>query len=236
MLSVHSFFPSASILVVDEPLFLSKEINTEVDRLWQAEQQSRGKTLFNGNILSAIKISPEQILGRILEYRHLIAQRACPALFEPLQIRSVAVSGLLECADGLVFGKRANSVTQDAGLWELVPSGGIDASKITQGTIDCRAQLLTELQEETGIHRDLVSNVLPFCLIEDNVSHVIEIGISMTSMLSAEMILRAHREKATEEYDELEIIPLEKIEVFIRDKALSLVDTSIMLIRQFNKR
>lgn len=133
MLSVHQFFPMARIRISNISTPLSAEVEAEVEHLWQVEQQRRGKALFNGKILSAIEVSPQQIIGRIVEYRHLIAQRARPELFDVLNVRPVAVSGLFECADGLVFGRRAGSMTQDAGLWELVPSGGIDTSKAVGG-------------------------------------------------------------------------------------------------------
>jgi len=233
MLSTHAFFPAACIRIIEEPFILPEEMNLKVERLWQAEQQRRQKPLFNGQILSAVTISSEQILGRIVEYRHLIAQQVCPALFNALQIRPVAVSGLLICADGIVFGKRTNTVTQDAGLWELVPSGGIDASKIIQGELNYRTQILDELTEETGIPRDLVSNINPFCLINNTSSHVIEIALSMTSMLSKEMVLRVHKEQATKEYDELKIISIAELEAFMSDDAVRLVDVSAMLIKVF---
>jgi len=133
MLKVTQFSASAIVQVNATPLTLSNVIEAEVERLWQAEQARRGKALFNGKILSAVEITPNGILGQIVEYRHLIAQRAQPELFGALNVRPVAVSGLLDCANGIVFGRRAGSMTQDAGLWELAPSGGLDTSKVAGG-------------------------------------------------------------------------------------------------------
>ena len=234
MLSVHPFSPTACIRISNTISLLPNDVEAEVERLWQAEQQRRGKPLFNGSILSAIEISSHEIIGRIVEYRHYVAQRARPELFDVLKVRPVAVSGLLECADGVVFGRRAGSMTQDAGFWELVPSGGIDTSKADERTdVNYRAQILTELHEEIGINSDSVLSIRSFCLVEDIDSHVIDIGIAMVSPLSTDEVLRIHREAATKEYDELRVVPFADIDGFIQVEAMQLVGVSAMLIQHF---
>ena len=235
MLLAHPFLPSAQIRIIGEAVTMSETIESEVEHLWQMEQLRRGKALFNGRIVSAIEISPDGIQGRVVEYRHLIAQRARPELFEVLQVKPVAVSGLFECSDGIVFGRRAGTMTQDAGLWELVPSGGIDTSKIVGGRVDYRAQILTELHEEIGVGVDDVSSVRPFCLVDDLESHVLDIGIAMASSLSGGSVLRIHREAATKEYDEVRVVPLGDVEGFIQGEASQLVGVSAMLMQEFQK-
>lgn len=180
-------------------LKLSADLENEVERLWLAEQERRGKAIFNGRIMSASTVSSNRIHGYIVEYRLLVAQRAKPALFKELQVRPVAVSGLFECTDGIVFGRRAGSMTQDAGLWELVPSGGIDTSKINDDAsptvnVDLSSQILTELHQEVGIKSDFASSVNPFCLVDDTDSHVLDIGIAIGSTLSYDEILTIHRD------------------------------------------
>lgn len=151
---------------------------------------------------------PDGITARIVEYRHFIAQRAQPALFAALQIRPLAVSGVLECPQGLVIGRRAATLTQDAGLWELVPSGGLDPNTAVAGNkADCTAQILIELREETGLEADQVFGLSPFCLIEDDDSHVIDIGIAMATTLDAAQLAQIHRAGASSEYAELGVVP-----------------------------
>src|SRR3990167_8022635 len=190
MLNVQSIMDyEFTVSVVGEPPTLSAELENEVERLWLAEQNRRGKAIFNGRIMSASTVSSDGIHGYIVEYRHLIAQRARPELFDVLQVRPVAVSGLFECADGIVFGRRAGSMMQDAGLWELVPSGGIDTSKINDSRhspvkVDFLSQILSELHQEIGIQSSFVSSIHPFCLVDDKNSHVLDIGISIVSSLA----------------------------------------------------
>jgi hypothetical protein len=218
---------------------LSNDLENEIEHLWISEQHRQDSALFNGRILSASIVSCNGIEGCIAEYRHLIAQTACPELFDYLRVRPVAVSGLLECADGIVFGRRAVSMTQDAGLWELVPSGGIDANKINDDPeyltveIDIVSQLLTELHEETGIKSDSISGIYPFCLVDDTDSHVLDIGLVIKSSLSSDEILRAHRKNATKEYDRLRFIPRAEICKFIQEEASRLVGVSTVLIQHF---
>jgi hypothetical protein len=206
MLKVREFLPSSTVISVAGKVKLPDSIERQVEELWQKEQKRRGLSVFNGRLLSAIESSSQRIVGRVVEYRLLIAQRARPELYEVLQVRPVAVSGLLECPDGIVFGRRAVTVTQDAGLWELVPSGGLDATKFVAGEINYCAQILGELQEEVGIGSESVSSVSPFCLIEDLESHVLDIGIAMMSPLTAAALVRHQRSAGSGEYEELRVV------------------------------
>ena len=233
MLTTRTFLPTSTVTLIGKGS-PPQALESEVEMLWRAEQERRGESLFNGNILSAVEITQAGILGRVAEYRHLVAQRARPQLFDYLQVRPVAVSGLLQCADGIVFGRRARTVTQHPGLWELVPSGGLDTSKVSEsGVIDYRAQLLTELLEELGINANSVSSIRPFSLVEDSGSHVIDIGIALASQLSAAQVLRAHREAKTKEYAELRVLSVDEVDCFVRFEASQLVGVSTVLIRQF---
>jgi hypothetical protein len=235
MLAIHSFPSTSTVMLIDGKRKLPTSVESEVDNLWQAEQRRRGTSIFNGNIFSAVEASSRRIIGRVVEYRHLIAQMARPELYDALQVRPVAVSGLFECADGIVFGRRSDTMMQDAGLWELVPSGGLDTSNRAPGEVDYRAQLLTELDEEIGIGSDAISSLTPFCLVEDLDSHVLDIGIAMVSPLSADAMLRIHREAKSNEYEELRVVPVADMAKFIRGEAAQLVGVSAALIDQFLK-
>ena len=237
VLNVYNILSSEFTIWIDPsspPLLANLE--NEVERLWKAEQKKHGNKMFNGHIISASTFTAKEIRGFVVDYRYLIAQRARPELFEYLQVRPVAVSGLLMCSDGIIFGRRAGSVTQDSNFWELVPSGGIDTSAICNIVkVDYISQLFTELQEEVGIKYDSVSNVKPFCLVDDTESHVLDIGIALKSQITHDQVLKSHRESATKEYDELRIIPISEINKFIHDKSSQLVTVSTVLIQQFFK-
>ena len=233
MLKVHEFLPASTVMAVAGKVKLPESIEREVDGLWQAEQKRRGRAIFNGWLLSAIESSSNRIVGRVVEYRHLIAQRARPELYDVLQVRPVAVSGLLECADGVVFGRRGDAVTQDPGLWELVPSGGLDASKVGAGPINYLAQILTELHEEVGIGADSVSSVVPFCLVEGLESHVLDIGIAMASPLAADALVRLQRAVVSTEYEELRVVARGDLAEFMSREASELAEVSVALMARF---
>jgi len=234
MLNVREIAPSFDLkLDCDGPVF-SEDLESLVEALWQAEQTRRGKAMHDGRIMSAVRVSATGIHGCTVGYRHLIAQRARPELFSQLCVRPVAVSGLLHCRGGIVFGHRANSMTQDAGLWELVPSGGIDTNN-SGTTVDYIAQIRAELSEETGITATDITTIRPFCLVEDTESHVLDIGISLESSLEAAQVLQIHRETASREYDELCVVPQAQIDRFMADGASRLVGVSMALLRQSNQ-
>jgi hypothetical protein len=231
MLNVMRFKPSARIKVSGAALNPSGGVEAEIERLWNAEQSRRGKALFNGKILSAMEVDPDWIVGSIVEYRHLIAQRTNPELFHELNVRPVAVSGLLECAAGVLFGRRAKSVTEAAGLWELCPSGGLDVSEaVAGGDVDYRAQILVELREEIGVSADAASKVAPFGIVEDSVTHVIDIGIAISISMSPNEITTAHRNFATKEYEELTIVPRKDLMAFIAKNRECITEVSTALI------
>lgn len=235
MLAIHKFSQKTKIQVLGVAPVLSNELETEIERLWQAAQSRQDNALLKGLILSATDIELERIVCHIVEYRRFIAQMASPDLFDALRVQPLAVSGILICADGIVFGRRAASTTQDAGLWELVPSGGIDAGEVNEeGQVDFLAQILNELREETGIDQDKVAKVMPFCLIEDRISHVLDIGIILeVPTLSFEAVYQIHREAGSGEYDELKIVPRRDLTEFIERTGSQLVSVSSELLRVF---
>ncbi|HZQ18199.1 MAG TPA: hypothetical protein VFA90_05715 [Terriglobales bacterium] len=233
-MTVYEFLPTASVRLVKNKIVLTESVQREIESLWHAEEQRRGKGMFNGQVLSVVEISSEGITARVSEYRHFIAQRKRPELFDVLRVRPLAVSGVLACRDGIVFGLRESAVTQHAGSWELVPSGGIDTNTQTKGgEVDYRATILAELQEEIGISADRVSEVKPFCLIEDNSSHVLDIGIALKSPISGDSLFEIHRSAATKEYTELRVIPRSAVDIFIEDESHNIVEVSVALIRRF---
>ena len=205
----------------------------EIDRIWQDEQRRRDGAMVNGRIISVLTASPVYLTCRVSQYKHFMAQIVRPELFEELQVRPLSVSGVLSCEDGIVFGRRASNVTQAPALWELAPSGGISEDAISGTHIDLQYQILTELSEEVGINRDDVVALRPFCLIEDDESHVLDIGIFLKTSCGAQEILERHRQIPAQEYSEIAIIPASGIDAFIRDLTTGLIPVSAALIAEF---
>lgn len=232
MLVAHEFLPDARVELLGEAPPLAPELETKVERLWLAERSRQGCGLFNGHTFSAVAVEPARLAGHRIEYRRLIAQRLCPELFDSLRVRPVGVSGLLQCADGIVFGRRARTGVQHPGLWELAPSGGIDTTDAVQpGVIDVRSQVLTELTEEVGLNRDQVGVPAPFCLVEDEELRVLDIGFALTApALTAGAILATHQASGSREYDELAVIPRGGLQHFLEQIGEQLMPVSRMLL------
>lgn len=98
--------------------------------LWDRVQDDRARAgrraLFNGPVFSADTITPDRITGHWTEYRRVLAQMQHCALFDTLRIRSLAVTGLLQCADGLILGRRETDSVYQAGIWQSPPAGSVE--------------------------------------------------------------------------------------------------------------
>lgn len=233
MLKAHTIFSDFSMCIKHNAPVLSPDVEDEVERIWVEQQKRKNKTFFNGRILSATNVTFTGLEGCIAEYRHLVAQQVNPQLYDELKVQPVALSGLLECPDGIVFGKRARNLLQESGQWELVPSGGID----TRGVeylghpieVDFTHHILKELKEEVGL-TSAITKIRPFCLVEDTDSHVFDIGIAIETFFPFDDLVAMHKEKATDEYDELRVIPKTEIINFIDKEDAQLVGVSKMLL------
>ena len=77
-------------------------LEAEIDRLWAEAQARTGGKLFNGRVFCADVITPRLICGHWSEYRREVAQIARHDLYPVLGQRSLAVGGVVRCADGIV--------------------------------------------------------------------------------------------------------------------------------------
>lgn len=208
MFRAYPFLPHAVVEAAGKGKKLGDEARREVAEIYESEKRRRGGDLFDGLLFSVEGIDGERISGRFVNYSLFIAQSAKPELFDVLGVRPLGVSGLLVCSDGIVFGRRNVTVTQDPGLWELAPSGGIDPScRKEDGRIDAVGHVLREMHEEIGAGAEHVSSASPFVVIENTDSHVIDIGIDIKISLGEEEILRLFRRGGSNEYTDLMVIP-----------------------------
>ncbi|NQV82504.1 MAG: hypothetical protein HQ494_01675 [Rhodospirillales bacterium] len=233
MLSVKSFSPDTEVIVTDGQCEITPELETRIQAIWDAEQDRRGDALFNGRMFSVQTMTAQRIEGFFVDYRLLIAQRLQPDLYDSLGVRPLAVSGLLSCPDGIVFGCRGAAMTQDANVWELAGSGGVDPSAVTDaGGIDLIARLYDEIGEEIGIGKDHLHDPEPFCLIEDPDSHVFEIAIAVTTPLDAAAITGKFLENRTEEYATLDIVTVSDIGKFLNIHHGNMSEASLTLLKE----
>lgn len=181
-------------------LAVPSDLAAAIDAIWATETALRPH-LFDGPILSVTDIAPNRLTLLRASYRHSLAARRDPGIAARLKLRPLAVSGVLTCPDGLVFGRRGADVTQASGAWELVPSGGAVSA-------DLEAQILEELEEEIGLARSQVAVMPPYGLVESD--GVIDVVMPLSTRARRDEILALHRGLASREYAELLICPAEE--------------------------
>lgn len=236
MLSVHELSDNAVLLIEKYRTKHDDTLLAIVEKIW-SEAQSKNSRLFDGSILSCISDSSNKITSTIDNYRLFFSKRSHPMLLDKIKIMPIAVSGILECKDGFVFGKRAKFTTQDAELWELVPSGGLDAS-ITNNinTYDFKQQLLTELYEEMGVNQNMLRTITPFCYVIDHEASVLDIGIYMYSDVSQETIIHCFTTVHSFEYESIIFIPRKTIIDFIARERKNISSISVAIMEFFLKK
>lgn len=235
--AVHDITATLAIRVTGTMPPLSQALEREVEHLWQAARVRMAVggagRLFNGQAFNAARISPGEVAGHLTEYRRVVAQMERPALFESLQIRSLAVNGVLRCADGVAFGRRHRDAVYQPGLWQMPPAGSIDASGVDQdGRVDWCGQLLTELREEVGLDVNDVAVGEPICIVEHAGSHVLDLGVALRTALNKTQVLAAHRASGNTEYEPMRIVPEADLADFAADAGATLVPSALVFLRR----
>jgi hypothetical protein len=210
---------------------LDADVEASVQALWETELAHQDSALFNGKLFSINKLGSDHIIGTFVEYRWFIAQRRRPELFKDLGVRPLAISGMIESVDGLIFGKRNQGLATAGGKWELAPSGGLDIDTCLHGcSVDYMAQFFRELEEEIGILPTQLSGAAPFVLIEDPATHVFDLGISAQTALAAPQIKLVFNQVARE-YSELQFIKKSQLAILQGPYSEQVVPTTIALLR-----
>ena len=205
----------------------------EVGKIWDEAQAEQGAALFNGLIFSVTDITGSLITGYFVEYKYFVAVRRRPELFSELQVRPLAVTGLSRCDGGIILGRRSAHVTQDRGLWECVPSGGIDrSSRQADGSINIAHQIGQELSEETGLRPELITNVCPRYVIEDSSSHLFDIVADVVLNLSTEEAKSALDNMSSVEYDKFNVLDIEGAKSFFKDDQGRIAPLSRYLVEE----
>ena len=184
---------------------LPPDLEARVASLWTAER-ARQPSLFNGRVFCADRIAPDRIEGHWTEYRRVVAQLRHPDLFDRLQIRGLAVNGLIECADGLVLGRRQAGAIYLPGFWQSPPAGAVEARMGLEAD-DLTTQLLAELEEELGLQAAEVEDVRAVMGIEHADTHIVDVGFLLRTTLSFASIEARRTMTGNHEYDALRVVP-----------------------------
>jgi 8-oxo-dGTP pyrophosphatase MutT (NUDIX family) len=232
MLNVHLLQSEPKVTLGAAAPTIGPDIEARVNEIWQREKQLRSHELYNGRLFSVDHCDSKTIVGWISEYRYFLAQRREPSLHAALKIKPLAVTGILSCPDGVLFGRRSGRSEMEAGCWELVPSGGVDDAAVgSAGQVSLERCILIELEEETGIGAsELSANSRAVALVEDSQSHVTDVGIMLATACSAAQIQRRYAALGNREYSELEIVAPAEVRAFRRNRGDSLGAVSAALL------
>ena len=208
---VHEIAPGMRVVSTRAMRPLSPALETEVARIWQAAVSAQPK-LFNGHIFTADVITPELISGHWTEFRRSLAQIERPELYDDLRVRSLAVNGVIRCDEGVLIARRSRRAVYQAGQWQLPPAGSVERrAERADGTVDIERQLLEELEEELGLPATNIVATIPLCLVEHPGSHVTDLGMVMRTTVDAATLLRAHAASGNTEYEDVSVLPIERI-------------------------
>jgi hypothetical protein len=194
---------------------LPPAVDAAVERHWQAAR-ARDPALFNGDVFSAERFTPEGIEGHWTEFRRAVAQMREPALFAALGVRPTAVGGVLTGDGFVVLGQRPACAVYQPGEWQLPPAGSLDPSCLGAGaTLDWRAQFLRELAEELGLGPATVAGLAVLGAVEHAGSHVCDIGVAARLTVDAEAVRGAHAAAGNEEYAALALVDPTALAAFL---------------------
>jgi hypothetical protein len=213
---VHEVDAGVRFRVVRPMPPLPPALDAEVERLWRVVQAEMEGRLFNGRVFSADVITRHLVCGHWTEFRRVVAQMRRPDLFPVLGVRSLAVGGVIVGPDGVVFGRRPAGAVYQAGEWQLPPAGSVDASAAgPEGAVEVLRQFFGELREELGLDAGAVSAPRLLCIVEHPGSRVLDVGVAVTTGLSAAAIRAAHAAGGNGEYGALEVVPVAGLPAFL---------------------
>lgn len=141
-----------------------EETKHQIEDIWKKELIRTNGKLFNGKLLSAEEFDGKQMIAHFVEYKHYLAYSRDPSL--DICIRPLCVCGYTTSDENILFGLRADYVTDFPNYFELVPAGGLDPSSMVNNKIDVIKQLRIELKEEAGIEESMIRSIVPTYLVE----------------------------------------------------------------------
>lgn len=190
----------------------SKKTQERIDEIWAEACAKQPDTLFNGQILNYMGANAQQLTGEFVEYKAYMAQMICPELKAELNIRPVGVTVFVTDQKHVLIGKRSDQVATHQHLYELVPSGGVDAAFFHSGLVDGEKLVLHELKEETGLNPAIVETLRATHLVRDPATGFYEICYIMTINATQNVVSKG-------EHTELLWLPFDKVKEFVKENA-----------------
>ena len=237
MLETENISGDMSISIIRDAFRPSQEIENAVNLIWENAIIKQDFHLTNSKVLRFIKKLNNNIIAQVCEYKYFYAQSKQPNLFATLNITILAVSGITICGNGIVVGKRSANSLQDAGYWELTPSGSIGAPDISLklGTDYAKDQVIVELEEEIGILRREIGKISLIGYLRDTEAHVIDLLFLITTAISRKELYSRSLHTINDEYTEIHVIDLRLVAIFLWFKGKRVVASSHALLRIYNQ-
>tara|TARA_Y100000590_G_scaffold470606_1_gene666840 strand:+ start:3186 stop:3869 length:684 start_codon:yes stop_codon:yes gene_type:complete len=185
-------------LAINKPLDISDDFKAGVDKIWALEKE-KNSSIFDQEVLYFKKVQKNKVQCFHSNYRYWYAQRLIQDKPNNYLFKPLAVTGIIKKEDEVLLGKRSRNVTQEQGMYELIPSGGIE--------FDCGVnylmQLEKEYQEELLANPKEINSAVPLYIIEDTVEQVVDIVLLMS--VSVDLMKFDFNQK---EIDEIKVINL----------------------------
>ena len=222
---------AVEVVAAADPPPLAPAVAARVAALWAAAQADCGGIMFDGRILNLTERLPHRLSGHFVPYSWFVAQKRDPALVPLLDIKPLAVSGILTVAGSLIFGLRGRDVVADRGLWELAPSGSVDIQALRpDGSVDAAGLLLREAVEELNVEAPWVRDLRPVALLENGRTRVHELCFAAVLDGPPERLRAAFAARDNREYDDLRLVPPGEVAAFVADAAHPIDPGSLALL------
>ena len=217
------------VRLTDKEIRTSPEIYQLIDDVW-TDACKYQRHLFDGASLCCTAINAQEIVCAIVPYRFLFAQNRDQRVRTELNLVSLAVSGVLQVQEHLIYGRRSANVTDYPQALELVPSGSVDSANCEGTHVNYKQQLLTELKEEIGYYLQETSLVSPFLLVIDEQNAVCDIccNINLKETVTVEDVTKNF---SASEYSKLYASSLAHIETLMNKGGDIWVPTSEFIIK-----
>jgi hypothetical protein len=119
-----------------------------------------GKKIWDSKVLVMRSYNKEKILVGRASYRECFACICDPSLRKELQLYPLAICARTIWNKKILLSLRSKAVATDQNVWECIPSGGIDETKIgLSGKVDVQAALLQEFLEETKFSYSSINTI-----------------------------------------------------------------------------
>ena len=179
MLEIYPLTSQPKVKYIERPE-ADLPLQEEVEAVWK-KLLSNNPSLFNAPLFSLEQLDLDSLSlsGYFVPYKYWLFQRQNPDLYSQLKIRPLAVSGVISVNGEYLLGKRSEKMTQDPGLWEFCPSGGIDSDSLTDDHIDFLGQLYKEFNEELQWDKNTIKTHKVFALAVDSEEKVADICVQL---------------------------------------------------------